>query len=311
MSKISIIGAGAVGATTAFLLSEAPWVSEIVIVDIDNNRAKGNALDIMHGISLSQHIKVVAGGYEDTKNSDITIITIGVPEKVGESRLVPLQKNTDILQEIVPQIVSNSPNGYILVVSNPVDILAYITYKLSGLAHERVLGLGTLLDSSRLNYLLSRDFGISSDCIEATVVGEHGDTQVVLWSQTTIGGLSVEEYAKIEGITLEKDYKEKIASEVKDTAFDVWQMKGPNCYCVAMAIRKVVQTIVRGEKQVLTVSNLYRNENGVQEMYLSQPSIVSARGVEKQLLVPMDEDEKKKMEHSFTTLSDIIKQINF
>ncbi|MBI5974682.1 L-lactate dehydrogenase [Staphylococcus canis] len=309
MKKVSIIGSGAVGATTAFLLSEKDYVNEVVIVDIDEDRAKGNAMDMMHGAKVSMAKRVISGGYEDTQDSDVVIITIGVPEKVGESRLIPLQKNADILNDIVPKIVKASPNAKILVVSNPVDILAYLTYKISGLPAQQVIGSGTLLDSSRLSYLLSRDFNISDESIQATVVGEHGDSQVVLWSKTTIGGLPVEDFAKLQGIELPQDYKQKIEQEVKDTAFDVWQMKGPNCYCVANAIEKIVRTILRHERQILPVSNLYTPSDSEEGLFLSRPSIVSGEGVEQQLNFDLAESERQNLQHSYQLMSEIVQQI--
>ncbi|HEC2209868.1 TPA: lactate dehydrogenase [Staphylococcus delphini] len=308
MSKVSIIGAGAVGSTAAYLLSEMPWVREIVLVDVDQNRAQGQALDMMHGIGVSQAKRVIAGDYEATQGSDVIIITIGVPEKVGESRLIPLQKNADILKEIVPKITMYSPNAKIVTVSNPVDILAYTTYQISKKAASDVIGLGTLLDTSRLKYLLSDYFNISPKSIEATVVGEHGDSQVVLWRHVRIGGLTLEAFATTQNMTLADDFKETMAQRVKDTAFDVWKMKGPNCYCVANAIQCLVEALLSPERRILPVSNLYTTSTGL-TVYISLPSIVSAQGVEQMLPELLNAEEEAQLNASCAVMHDYIQQM--
>ena len=208
MSKISIIGAGAVGAASAFALSQEPWVNELVLIDINEKKAQGEALDIMHGMPLSQTVDVISGQYEDSKDSDIVVITVGVPEVVGESRLIPLQKNTEILEGIIPQILKYSPDTILLLVSNPVDLLSYVSYRVASIDHSRVIALGTMLDTSvYVTYylvILKCQLIISKFCRR-----EHGDSQVVLWSKTTIAGLPIEEYAAINNIQLSDNYFEK------------------------------------------------------------------------------------------------------
>lgn len=309
MAKISVIGAGAVGATTAYSLSKESFINEVTIVDIDKGRAEGNALDIMHGVALMQPMYVKYGTYEDTAGSDIVIITVGVPEKVGESRLIPLKKNIGILEEIVPKIIDYSPDCCILVVSNPVDILSYFTHKISGLPKERVIGLGTSLDTSRLQYLLGRDLSVAPECVDTMIVGEHGDSQVVLWSKTKVAGVSIDAYANLIDLKLPANYEESIESEVKQTAFDVWEMKGPNCYCVAETINRVVRAIVRNEKTILPVSNLYKTKGG-EELYTSLPSLISSKGVDKQLQIPLEDEENKRFKDSCNLLLKLISQIN-
>lgn len=308
MSKVSIIGAGAVGSTTAYLLSETPWVKEIVLVDVDKDRAQGQALDMMHGVGVSQTKRVMAGDYEATQGSDVIIITMGVPEKVGASRLTPLQKNADILKEIVPQMTTHSPNAKIVIVSNPVDILAYTTYQISGKKASDVMGLGTLLDTSRLKYLLSDYFNMSPKSIEATVVGEHGDSQVVLWRHVRVGGLTLEAFAAAQNMTLPEDFKEMMAQRVKDTAFDVWKMKGPNCYCVANAIQCLVEALLRPERRVLPVSNLYTTSTGL-TVYISLPSIVSEQGIEKMLPELLNAEEEAQVNDSCAVMHDYVTQL--
>lgn len=311
MRKITIVGAGAVGATAAFAIAESALAEEIVIVDINRDRADGTAWDIAHGIPLIRPVKVYEGSYKDSAESDLTIITVGVPEKVGESRLVPLQKNADILSSIVPQIVKNSPDGLILVVTNPVDILTYITSRIAGLPQGRVLGLGTVLDSSRLCCMLSRDFAVNGRSIQAYMIGEHGDSQVAAFSLAHIAGVSIEAYAAAVKKPLPKDYLEKIRAEVTESAFDVWKKKGSNCYCVADAIKTVAQAILRDERSILPVSSLMTGQYGVENICLSLPSIVGNAGVIQTLELPLTDREKELFQQSGKLLKDYVSQIRF
>lgn len=310
MSKITIIGAGAVGATTAYSLSTHAIADEIVIVDINTNKSTGNALDIAHGVPLSKPVKIYSGNYEEAANSDLIIITVGVPEVVGESRLVPLQKNTEILKNVIPQALRYSPNAYILMVTNPVDILTYVAYKVSNLPKARVLGLGTVLDSSRFKYLLSKEFNLDGRSINGYMIGEHGDSQVAAWSKTKIAGCSIEEYCKVTNHELSSNFKEEIEAEVKKTAFDVWEMKGPNCYCVADAVRTVSEAILRNERTILPVSSILNGEYGIHGVSLSLPSIVSRNGVEKVLAVNLDEKELKGFKSSASLMKSLLEQLN-
>lgn len=310
MSKITIIGAGAVGATTAYSLSTHAIADEIVIVDINTNKSTGNALDIAHGVPLSKPVKIYSGNYEDAANSDLIIITVGVPEVVGESRLVPLQKNTEILKNVIPQALRYSPNAYILMVTNPVDILTYVAYKVSNLPKARVLGLGTVLDSSRFKYLLSKELNLDGRSINGYMIGEHGDSQVAAWSKTKIAGCSIEEYCKVTNHELSSNFKEEIEAEVKKTAFDVWEMKGPNCYCVADAVRTVSEAILRNERTILPVSSILNGEYGIHGVSLSLPSIVSRNGVEKVLAVNLDEKELKGFKSSASLMKSLLEQLN-
>lgn len=302
--KVSIIGAGAVGATTAFSLAKSNLVQELVIVDLDENRAQGVALDILHGLSLSQEMKISAGGYDKTADSNVIIITIGVPEKVGESRLVPLQKNADILKDIVPRITEASPNGMLLLVSNPVDILAYFAQQISGWEPHRVIGLGTTLDSARLNYLLARDLNIAQTDVNGLVIGEHGDSQVVAWSQTAVKGTNFIQFTENNAFEISDNYFDDLAQEVKDTAFDVWQMKGPNCYCVALAIERVIKAISLDEQAILPVSQPF-----TEDVYISLPHLINKNGAVKPINLGYTSKELEKLNASYQGLIELAKQI--
>lgn len=309
MRKVTIIGAGAVGSTTAYALAKSSLVDEICIIDINEDRAFGNAWDIKHGVPLYDNVNIYSGDYLDAKDSDITVITVGVPEVVGESRLIPLRKNAEILKNIVPKIVENSPNGKILVVSNPVDIMAYLTYKFSGLDKSKVLGLGTVLDTSRLKCFLSDLFKIDGNSIQGFVLGEHGDSQVSAWSLTHIAGIPVREYAKLVGVNLSDTFEDDLEKTVKKSAFDVWEKKGPNCYCVADSIVEVIKAILRNENKILSVSSLLEGEYGISDVFVSIPTIINENGVYKKLEVSISEKEKEKLTKSATMLKELIAEI--
>lgn len=302
--KVSIIGAGSVGATTAFSLAKSNLVDELVIVDLDERRAQGVALDILHGLSLTQEVKISAGDYDSTVDSNVIIVTIGVPEKVGESRLVPLQKNADILKDIVPKITKASPNGILLLVSNPVDILAYFAQQISGWDPSRVIGLGTTLDSARLNYLLARDLDVAQTDINGMIVGEHGDSQVVAWSQTAVKGTNINDFLKVNNIEVTDNYFTEIAQEVKDTAFDVWEMKGPNCYCVALAIERVIKAISQNENAILPVSQPFTSKE-----YISLPHVINKNGAVKSIELDYSNEELAKLNESYSSLVELANQI--
>lgn len=310
MSKVTIIGAGAVGATTVFSLAENAVVNEIVIVDINKDKSLGNALDIAHGIPLLKPVKIYSGEYEDSKDSDIVVITVGVPEVIGESRLVPLQKNTDILKNVIPQVLKYSPNTQILMVSNPVDILTYVAYKISNLPKGKVIGLGTVLDSSRFKYLLGKEFNIDGRLINGYMIGEHGDSQIAAWSKTHIAGASIEDYCDAIDYKLSDNFKDDIEAQVKQTAFDVWEMKGPNCFCVANSIKVVVEAILRNEQTILPVSCILEGEHGVEGVSLSLPAIVGKDGVEKVLVLPLEDKELNGFRNSAEIMKSLLEKLD-
>ena len=216
MSKISIIGAGAIGATTAFALLQRGIAREIVINDINQEKALGEVMDLMHGSSLCSPCNVTLGSIEDTKDSDIVIITAGSPQKPGETRLDLVDKNYEIFKSFIPQIAKLSPNSILLVVSNPVDILAYMTYKLSGFPKERVIGSGTVLDTARLRSLLGKYLGIDGRNVQGYVLGEHGDSEFVTWSSLMIGNIPVKSFSEQNSITWDIGTENVIAEDVKN-----------------------------------------------------------------------------------------------
>ncbi|KXA08360.1 L-lactate dehydrogenase [Clostridium perfringens] len=294
-NKISIIGAGFVGSTTAFALMQDGLASEIVIVDINKDKAHAEAMDLAQGAAFVKSVDIKSGDYADTKDSDIVIITAGVGPKPGETRLDIINKNLKIFQSIVPEVVKYSPNSILLVVSNPVDILTYITYKLSGFPKERVIGSGTVLDTSRLKYMLSEHFDIDARNVHTYIIGEHGDSEITAWSLTNIAGANVEEYCKTVCANCDGSFKKQLPEKVKNAAYEIINSKGYTNYAVALAITRIVEAILRDENAILTVSSLFEGQYGIDNVYLAMPTIVDRSGARQILDVPISNEEKENL----------------
>lgn len=310
MSKISIIGAGSIGATTAFALLQSGVATEIVINDINQEKALGEVLDLMHGSSLCKPCRITLGTLEDTANSDIIIITAGLAQKPGETRLDLVDKNYNIFKGFVPTLAKLSPNSILLVVSNPVDILAYMTYKLSGFPKNRVIGSGTVLDTARLKSLLSKYFEIDGRNVQGFVLGEHGDSEFVSWSSLSIGNIPVKDFSEQFNIEWDKETETVIANDVKNAAYEVINRKGATAFSVALALTKIVESILGDQKSILTVSTLLNDYLGVNATYLSVPTIIGKNGVEKVLNISLSAEEQEKFHYSAYLMKEYIDNIN-
>ena len=310
MSKISIIGAGAIGATTAFAIQQKEMVREIVINDINQDKAMGEVLDLIHGSSLNSPCNVTVGAIEDTKDSDIIIITAGVPQKPGETRLELVDKNYKIFKSFVPKIAELSPNAILLVVSNPVDILSYMAYKLSGFKKEKVIGSGTVLDTTRLRSLLGKYFEIDGRSVQGFVLGEHGDSEFVPWSSTTIGSIKIADFAKQLNVEWDKDTEKIIADDVKNAAYEVIKKKGATAFSVAAVLARICEAFIKDEKTILSLSTLLENYNGVNNVYLSVPTIAGRNGIEKVLSIDLSKEEEEKFIASAELMKEYIDRIN-
>lgn len=303
-NKISVIGAGFVGSTTAFALMESGMASDIVLVDVNKEKAEGEIMDLAHGAAFVKSVDMRAGDYRDTKDSDVVVITAGAGQKPGETRLDLVRKNVDIFKQIIPQIVRYSPNAILLVVANPVDILTYITYKLSGFPASRVIGSGTVLDTSRLRYVLSQEFDIDARNIHAHIIGEHGDSEFPVWSSAHVGPLSFLDFCTREGIDAE-DLKVKAYQAVKNSAYDIIAKKGYTNYAVALAVRRIVEAILRDENSILTISTY----NPLDDVYYSVPNIVGRNGQVMKICPNLDTAELAKLSHTKEVLKEIIASI--
>lgn len=309
--KIVIVGAGFVGSTTAYTIMLGGLFSQIVIIDINKEKAEGDAMDIAHGVSFVKPVKITAGDYSECSDADIVIITAGANQAPGETRLDLLRKNAGITKSIVENIMKYAPEDIILLtVSNPVDILTYVTYKVSGLPKNQVLGSGTVLDTSRLKYMISQKTGIDARNCHTYIIGEHGDSEVAAWSITNIGGMSMHEFCRYTGKCSVNDLDE-MYNEVRNSAYEIIEKKGATYYAIAVAVAKIVECIAGDENSILTVSSVFDGQYGIENAALSVPTKVGGDGIEKILEVPFSRDEMKGLRNSAATLKEMIKEIEF
>ena len=312
MSKITVIGAGSVGASVANDLMIQGIASEIVLVDINKDKAFGEALDIYQGAPFCSPAIVRSGGYEDAEGSDIVIITSGLPRKPGQSRLDLAQTNVNILKEITPNIVAAAPNAIYIIVSNPVDILTYVFHKISGLPEHQILGSGTILDTSRLQSVLAKRFHISPKNVHAHVYGEHGDSSFVPWSLVHIANNHIDAYKDNspdrDSINWDHNYEE-IEEFVKTSGAQVMKAKGATFYAVAVAVCHICKCIYNGAGTALTVSTMMHGEYGVDDVCLSTLALVDDTGVRGKILNHLTDEEVVKLQASAQKLKDTIAQI--
>ncbi len=307
--KIVIVGDGFVGSTTAYTIMLGGLFSEIVIIDINRDKADGDALDIAHGVSLMKPVKVYAGDYRDCKDADIVIITAGAAQSPGETRIDLLRRNVSVMKIITESIIQHAPKDVILLtVTNPVDILTYVTYKVSDLPKNQVLGSGTVLDTSRLKYLISRKTGIDPRNCHTYMIGEHGDSEVAAWSITNIGGMSMHEFCRYSGKCSIDDLG-TMYEDVKNSAYEIIKKKGATYYAIAVAVARIVECIAGDENSILTVSSVFSGEYGIEDVALSVPTKVGGDGIEKILEVPFSREEMKGLRESADTLKEQIKQL--
>lgn len=307
--KISIIGAGNVGATTAFSLVKSGLVSEIALIDRNEEKAQGHVMDMMHGMPFVQPVKIYTGGYGVIENSDIIVIAAGANIAPGESRLELVHRNTEIFKEIIGNISKFIGDAIILVVSNPVDIMSYVTYKLTGLPKERVIGSGTVLDTARFKTMIGEQLGIDPKDVRGFILGEHGDSEFAAWSSTNIAGIPMEDFCNQTGVCTPDTTKDNIENEVRYAGYEVINRKGSTEYAVSLAVTKIIESILLDENAVLTVSSLLTGQYGEEEVFLSVPCIVNKKGVDKILTMPLSKEESYKLQNSANLLKDIIHSI--
>jgi L-lactate dehydrogenase len=279
-------------------------------VDINHDKAVGEALDLSHGQVFVDPVKITAGDYERTKNSDIVVITAGLAQRPGETRVDLVNRNIEIYKQMVPEIVKYNPNSILLVVSNPVDILAHVTYQLSGFPPNRVFGSGTVLDTARFQAALSDVFNVDVRDIHANIIGEHGDSEIATWSLATVGGLTLEQYCNDMDIEFTQDMRDDIETSVKNAAYHIIDRKGYTNYAVALAVTRIVKAILRDEKSILTVSSLQTGDYGLDDVYLSVPTIVGSEGVRDVVEVPYSSNEREALKESAAILKAILKDSN-
>lgn len=280
-SKIAIIGAGFVGAAAAYNISINQTVSEIVLIEVNKEKAMGEALDINHGLCHIAQMDIHAGSYDECAECDIIVITAGLSRKPGETRLDLAAKNIPIAKEITANIMKNYVNSVILVVANPADILTYLIQQWSGLPAGRVFGSGTSLDSARFRYYLAQKLKVDVANVHGYVIGEHGDAQIPLWSATQIAGQNVDEYCHAMGISFTDKDKAEIASKTKTGGADVIKLKGATYFAIAGTIENIVEAVINDKNSIKTVASLVNGPYGIEDVSLSLPSVISKQGVTK------------------------------
>ena len=313
MNKITIIGTGSVGSTIAYTLTVNGLASEIVMIDINGEKAMGEALDIRQGTPFCSPCSIYAGSYRDAADSDIVIITSGVARKPGQSRLDLAQTNVNILKSITPEIVRYAPHASYILVSNPVDVLTYAFCKLSGLPEQRIIGSGTILDTARLRSRLSEYYRINQQNVHAYVMGEHGDSSFVPWSLANISNVPIKDCAAsltgVNGLMPPLDLQE-VENYVRKSGARVIARKGATFYAVSMSVCHICKCLLGSVDTTMTVSTMMHGEYGIDDVALSVLTIVSHQGVRGKVLLPLTEDERAQLHKSADSLKAVIQSLD-
>lgn len=324
IQKAAIIGCGFVGSSIAFELMQKGIFSELVLLDAKFEKAEGEAMDLSHGLPYTKSAEIYAGTYDDIKDCALIIITAGANQKPDETRLDLIDKNVAIMKSIIPEIQKRNCEGILLIVSNPVDVLTYAAYRLSGFPANRVIGSGTVLDTARLKYLLGEELQVDSRSVHAAIIGEHGDSELAVWSAANVSGIELETFWNYQreghrknmeqepAIQTEEAYQDmlqQIYEDVRDSAYKIIEKKGATYYGIAMAVGRIAESIVRNEHSILPISVLVEGEYGLDGLCLSLPSLVGQNGLEEILPVPLDEKEKEALVESAKQLKEVIGHI--
>ena len=304
--KAAIIGCGFVGSATAFTLMQSRLFSELVLLDANEAKADGEAKDIAHGIPFAGQMKIYAGTYDDIADSAIIIITAGANQKPGETRLDLVHKNVAIYKSIIPEISRRGFQGILLIVSNPVDILIYTALKLSGFPENRVIGSGTVLDTARLKYALSEHLGVDSRSVHSFIIGEHGDSEIAAWSSANVSGIDLNDFCEMRGHYNHHEAMEKIANDVKNSAYEIIAKKHATYYGIAMSVKRICEAIVRDEKSIMPISSMMHGEYGIEDVALSMPAIVGKNGAQGKVPISLNYDEITKLQESAKALKKVI-----
>ena len=303
--KVVLVGAGMVGMSFAYSALNQAVCDELVLIDVDKKRAEGEAMDLNHGVAFApSSMRIYAGDYEDCSDADIAVLCAGVSQKPGESRLDLLNRNAGVFKSIVEPIVQSGFSGIFLIATNPVDIMARVTYELSGFNSNRVLGSGTTLDTARLRYLLGDYFTVDPRNIHAYVIGEHGDSEFVPWSQAMVATKSVEDICRQSEGKFCLEEMQKLSLEVRDAAQQIIEAKKATYYGIGMALVRIVRAVLSNANSVLTVSVRLRGEYGERDVYAGMPCIVNRNGVDRVLELNLTDDEREQFRRSCRILQE-------
>jgi L-lactate dehydrogenase len=308
--KIAIIGAGKVGTTFAYALILNGLAGEIVLIDVDKERTEGEVMDLSHAVPLSSPVRIWNGDYADCAGANIIVITAGASQRPGETRLDLLKRNTAIFRQILPQVLEYNRSAILLIATNPVDVLSYASWKLSGLDAARVIGSGTVLDTARFRSLISTRFNLDARNVHAFIIGEHGDSEVAVWSSANIAGVPMQDYCRQIGNEICGDDRRRITDEVRNAAYEIIKRKGATYYAVGMGLARIVESILRDQNSVLSISSLVPGLYGIKDVYLSLPTVLGQNGVERVLELNLDESEMADLLHSAALMRQVIDQLD-
>lgn len=309
-TRVAVVGVGNVGATFAYALLMSGRASEIVLIDANQARAEGEAMDLNHAVPFAPPARIWAGTYADCAGAAVTVITAGAAQKPGETRLDLVKKNTAIFKSIIPQVAQHNPNGIILVAANPVDVLSYVAWKLSGLPAARVIGSGTILDTARFRYLLSQYYGVDPRSVHAYILGEHGDSEVPAWSLANIAGMRLKDFCCLQDVRYDQTRMDEIFAQTRDAAYQIIQRKGATFYAIGAGLMRIVEAILRDQSTVLSVSSLIDRYYGIDDVYFSLPAVVDRGGIEALLRLELDEMEIVGLRRSADVLKSTIAQLD-
>lgn len=308
-TRVVIVGTGNVGSTFAYALLLSGLAAEIVLIDANHKKAEGEAMDLNHAVPFAPPARIWAGDYIDCAGAAVTVVTAGAAQKPGETRLDLVKRNADIFGQIIPQVAQHNPNGILLIATNPVDVLTYVSYKISGLPAQRVMGSGTILDTARFRYLLSQYFEVDPRSVHAYIIGEHGDSEVPVWSLANIAGMRLPNFCANQGLEYKQADMDHIFHQTRDAAYEIIERKGATYYAVAAGIMRMVEAILRDQSTVLSVSSLIEDYCGVQNVCLSLPTVIDRGGVEKVLRLELSQEEIDGLCRSANILRDTISQL--
>lgn len=308
--KVAIIGTGRVGASCAYALQLRGLASEILLINANRQRAEGEAMDINHGSQFTKPVRVWAGDYKDCRDADIVVLAAGTSQKPGDTRLDLLKNNALILERTLAPALKYLEDTIVVVAANPVDVLTYLTWQMTGLPSHQVIGSGTILDTARFRFLLAQHFEIETHSLHAYIIGEHGDSQVPVWSLANIAGMRLDEYSRLNGKPLDAPLREKIAENTRRAAYEIIHRKGATYYAIAAGLVRIIEAIVRDENSVLTVSGITNGMHGLNETALSLPSVINRQGMAKTLDLPLSNDEENRLKKSAQVIHDAIRSLN-
>lgn len=303
--KVGVVGIGNVGATIAYTLMESKMFSEMVLIDINKEKAYGEAMDLNHCLPFLSPMQIYSGDYGDLEGAGIVIIAAGVSQKPGETRIDLVQRNTDVLRAIIDRIITVNKDCILLMVSNPVDILTYVTLKLSGFPTNRVIGSGTVLDTARLKFLVGEKLDVDYRNVHSFIIGEHGDSELAVWSGANVSGINLEDYCPICSRCGGMDELYGLHSYVKNSAYEIIRGKGSTYYAIAQATKRIVEAIVRDENAILPVSTYLDGHYGLNDICMSIPAVVGREGVKHVLDFPLSESENAALMKSAEILREV------